>query len=244
MSVPKSSTDDHFSHGGSSSLTGSLKQQRVAEELKSIEEQIKKRLSSNFNSVRKAFLELDENHCGSIGAEELAKFIGASKKPNFDFTILEILVKMRTKGMATRVNYADFVTWFGACITPIENFYLRHDSKKNPAYQLSLQKMLEKTTPFQHAVAQVITENDCKERFIQRTFTMFKTVKRAFVEWKTVGKAYIEFDSFRRFMDEWGFHAKPEQIDALLTWLDFDRDGKISYEDLRQTVGKEIAPME
>lgn len=45
-------------------------------------------------------------------------------------------------------------------------------------------------------------------------------------------------------MDDWGFHAKPEQIDLLLAWLDEDGDGRISYEDLRRTVGKDIAPME
>jgi Ca2+-binding EF-hand superfamily protein len=45
-------------------------------------------------------------------------------------------------------------------------------------------------------------------------------------------------------MDDWGFYAKPEQVDELLAWLDADSDGRISYEDLRMTVGKEIAPME
>lgn len=93
-------------------------------------------------------------------------------------------------------------------------------------------------------VSQVICENDIKERFIARTFAMFKTVKRAFVEWKRSGEAYIEFDSFRRYMEEWGFNAKPEQVDALLAWLDADGDGRISYEDMRRSMGKEIAPME
>lgn len=92
------------------------------------------RLGSNFTSVRKAFLELDVQQRGSIGAEELAKFIGAQGARNFDFTVLEILVKMRTKGMVSRVSYADFVSWLGSSIQPTENFYLRHDSKKNPQY--------------------------------------------------------------------------------------------------------------
>ena len=76
-------------------------------------------------------------HQGYIGAEELAKFIGAQKKKNFDYTVLEILVKMRTKGMSTRVGYNDFVVWLGPSIAPAENFYIRHDSKKNPQYQLN-----------------------------------------------------------------------------------------------------------
>jgi hypothetical protein len=45
--------------------------------VKLLEAEIKIRLGNNFNSVRKAFLELDELHQGFLGAEELAKFIGA-----------------------------------------------------------------------------------------------------------------------------------------------------------------------
>jgi len=39
---------------------------------------LKKKLASNFNSVRKAFLALDEKHIGYISAEEIASFLGAS----------------------------------------------------------------------------------------------------------------------------------------------------------------------
>jgi hypothetical protein len=63
--------------GGYSLLSGSLKSQKVAEQVKKLDVEIKKRLSNNFNSVRKAFLELDEQHNGYLTAEELAKFIGA-----------------------------------------------------------------------------------------------------------------------------------------------------------------------
>jgi len=40
--------------------------------------ELKKKLGSNFNSVRKAFLELDQKHIGYITPEEIAKFLGAS----------------------------------------------------------------------------------------------------------------------------------------------------------------------
>jgi hypothetical protein len=50
----------------------------VAEKVKSLEMELKKKLARNFNSVRKAFLELDEKHVGYITAEEIAKFLGAS----------------------------------------------------------------------------------------------------------------------------------------------------------------------
>jgi hypothetical protein len=51
---------------------------KVADKVKAYENELKKKLSSNFTSVRKAFLELDEKHIGYITAEEFAKFLGAS----------------------------------------------------------------------------------------------------------------------------------------------------------------------
>ena len=97
-----------------------------------MEAEIKAKLAFNYNSVRKAFLELDDTHDGYISAEELARFLGATNRSNFDFTLMEILVKMNTKGMKKEISYNDFCTWFGSSIEPTETFYFRHDSKKNP----------------------------------------------------------------------------------------------------------------
>ena len=69
---------------------------RIAGEVKKLEKQLKAKLHIDFNSVRKAFLAIDDNHRGYITAESLARYIGASKQKNFDFTLLEILVKMHT----------------------------------------------------------------------------------------------------------------------------------------------------
>ena len=100
--------------------------------VKALDLTLKKKLGSNFNSVRKAWLELDEKHVGYITAEEIAKFLGASGQKLFDYTLLEILVKMRTTNLSTRVNYREFCAWLGSSIEPTEAFYFRHDSQKNP----------------------------------------------------------------------------------------------------------------
>ena len=68
----------------------------VAEKVKNLELELKKKLANNYTSVRKAFLELDEKHQGYITAEEVAAFLGASSRKKFDFTLLEILIKMHT----------------------------------------------------------------------------------------------------------------------------------------------------
>jgi hypothetical protein len=43
-------------------------------------------------------------------------------------------------------------------------------------------------------------------------------------------------------MVTWGFTE--DCVSELFEWLDFDKDGKISFNDLRHTAGTEITPME
>lgn len=100
----------------------------MAEMVKALDQELKKKLGNNFNSIRKAWLELDEKHIGYITAEEIARFLGASGQKRFDFTLLEILVKMRASNLNTRIFYKDFCSWLGSSIEPTEAFYFRHDS--------------------------------------------------------------------------------------------------------------------
>lgn len=168
---------------------------------------MKTKLQKNYNSVRKAFLELDENHSGFITAEELARFLGASNDKNFDFTLMEILIKLRTQGMKTKVFYKDFCAWLGSSIEPTEGFYFRHDSKKNPNYEINLTREAEKRGSNQKNASMTITKGDLKERFVARTFSTYKTVKKAFVDWKLTGCNYFDYPKFVEMMNNWGFVA-------------------------------------
>jgi Ca2+-binding EF-hand superfamily protein len=80
-----------------------------------------------------------------------------------------------------------------------------------------------------------------KERFLARTFNQYKSVQKAFVEWRNPSKNHIEFDHFKEMMESWGFKSDCRE---LFDWLDFDKDGIISFNDLRSTAGVEITPME
>ena len=79
-----------------------------------------------------------------------------------------------------------------------------------------------------------------KDKFLAKTFQTYKTVKKAFVVWKD-NKSYIEFDHFKFLMDSWGF---ANDCSELFDWLDADKDGKLSFNDLRNTIGTFISPME
>ena len=42
--------------------------------------------------------------------------------------------------MEPQINYTQFCKWFGSVIEPVEAFYFRHDSMKNPQYDRNIQK--------------------------------------------------------------------------------------------------------
>lgn len=215
-------------------------QNRVADKVKALEAEIKRRLAHNFNSVRKAFLELDQRHCGYVTAEEIASFMNASAQKKFDYSLLEILIKMRTKNLSTRIYYNDFCAWLGNSVEPTETFYFRHDSKKNPQYELNMLRTREQQEPNQIAARGILLQDleKVKQRFIDKTFQSYKSVKKAFVEWKRDQK-YVELDRFKEIMNNWGLD---ENCAELFDLLDADKDGKLSFTDLKATLGSEIAP--
>lgn len=70
-----------------------------------METELKSKLARNFNSVRKAWLNLDEKHNGYITSEEIANFLGAASRKKFDYTLLEIMVKLNSKNVSPKIFY-------------------------------------------------------------------------------------------------------------------------------------------
>lgn len=62
-----------------------------------------------------------------------------------------------------------------------------------------------------------------------------------FTAWKTDGSCFIQKETFDKIVGGWGLI---NNSDYLFEWLDQDHDGKISFQDLKETVGVEITPME
>lgn len=117
----------------STALSQLNKNKEITIKIKELETILKERLSNNWVSVKKAFLDLDEDYDGFITPENWAKFLGGSSgSSKFDYTLLKMLIKIRTKNTDYKVNYTDFCQWFGSVIEPVEGFYFRHDSQKNP----------------------------------------------------------------------------------------------------------------
>jgi len=63
----------------------------VTDRIRAIESAIRTKFANNWTSVRKAFLDVDQDYDGFINAEDIAKFYGA----NVDFKDIQTMLKNR-----------------------------------------------------------------------------------------------------------------------------------------------------
>jgi len=102
----------------------------MRERLIQLETKLKIKFSNCFESVRKAFLALDQDYDGFITVEDLLKYLGNETDLNYNDLIKLMMDKDSTK--QGRINYSDFSKWLGSAIHMSEGFVFRHDSVKNP----------------------------------------------------------------------------------------------------------------
>lgn len=96
------------------------------------------------------------------------------------------------------MSYKDFCHWLGPTVEPIEAFYFRHDSTRNPHYDLSMKKSVEPKLKSQKQIREILTGNmaNLKELFTRKIRLQFKTLKKAFYELDRHRQGHITFDKF------------------------------------------------
>lgn len=67
---------------------------------------------------------------------------------------------------------------------------------------------------------------------------------KAFVEMNRAKTGFIIFEDFSELVRSWGFEAPDLMIKEVFDWLDYDKDTRITFEDIRATLGKYLAPRE
>ena len=110
----------------------------VEKRLLHLESKLKKKFSNCYESVRKAFLALDGDYDGYITVEDILKYFG--NDPDLNYNDLIKLMIDHDEQKQGRIGYSDFSKWFGNAIHSSSGFYFRHDSKKNPQYDMQLER--------------------------------------------------------------------------------------------------------
>ena len=108
----------------------------VSDKLKHIEKILKTKIASNWNQVRRAFLDIDSDYDGYITSMDLFEICGGA----FDVEEIKLLMKYRGADKDYKIDFKKFSSWLGATLTPYEGFFFRHDSLNNPEYSLLMKK--------------------------------------------------------------------------------------------------------
>lgn len=98
----------------------------IEDRINLIETTIKKKFSSAYETVRKAFLALDTDFDGYVTLEDILRHFGSDKNLNYE-DLKKLIVDKDSKKIG-RINYLDFSRWLGSSIHMSEGFYFRHDS--------------------------------------------------------------------------------------------------------------------
>jgi hypothetical protein len=151
--------------------------QIVKDRMLKIERILRTKLSNNYDSVRKAFLALDADHDGFITIEDFLRNFGDNK--DLRFVDLKKLIQSKDQLKRGRISYEDFSAWVGNSIHMSEGFYFRHDSVKNPQYEINMRKF-ENHQVYQDKVREELTSIDLREMVIGKIRMQWKSIRKAF----------------------------------------------------------------
>ena len=150
----------------------------VMARLKRIENVIKTKISSNWNQVRKAFLDIDSDYDGFITAQDLTELCGGA----FEIEELRMLMKCRGFDKTYQINFKQFCSWLGSALAPCEGFFFRHDSLVNPEYSLSMKKTKESSNAAADARNEKLQKQDLVRIVIEKITQQWKSIKAAFTK--------------------------------------------------------------
>lgn len=180
---------------------------------------------------------------GFITAEDIARQFGKDNQ-KLDFRDLRTLIKNRDSKRKGKIDFKDFCKWMGGAIEPSETFYFRHDSVRNPQYEDNLIKQTKSNGDSREKVMKNIMNSNLMKRILDKISTQWKTLKKAFSDLNQGKNGWISEIDLKKYLTNWGFNTTEEQFKEFYEFLDYDKDGHITYEDFKKSVGSVISPVE
>ena len=172
---------------------------------------------------------IDSEHNGYITVEDMLKYFGNESDINYGDLKKIIYDKDSTK--RGRLVFTDFSKWLGSAIHMSEGFYFRHDSIKNPLYEMNREKDTENLGHNRDEAIKNLLKGDLKKIIIEKIMFQWKTVRKAFMDLNTDKDGKISPEEMKFQFDFWGLKISDKQFDEIFKEFDTDGDGLISYKD-------------
>ena len=110
-------------------------------------------------------------------------------------------------------------------------FYFRHDSKKNPDFDMQLEKDKKANDDNRHKAAQSLLTGDLEFMILEKMKIQWKTIRKAFTDINLEKTGAISKTEFKFFLNYWGIEMTEAQFEQIFAKFDLDGDGKISFKD-------------
>ena len=145
--------------------------------------------------------------------------------------LIKIMESFNSKADGTgMLNYNNFSRWMGNEIHNLASFVFRHDSKKNPQYEMYLKEQEKrKGNDKRLAAAANLAHGDILIKLIDKIRQQWSTVRKAFKDFNEDNDPYIDKKELIYFLEHWGLPLNDEQQDVVFGFFDKDGDGQISY---------------
>ena len=183
---------------------------------------------------------LDRDYDGHISVEEVYRYFGNDVE--IDFDDLKKLIQDKDSRKIGQVTFTDFSRWLGAAIHQSEGFYFRHDSHKNPIYDVHLRKF--EANAEMMRTTQSHNTDALRKQVLDKIGNQWKTLRKAFMDMNMEKSGSIKPNELRFYLKHWGIMISDAEFAKLFAQFDADGDGYISYKDFVKTVGTEIHPSE
>lgn len=130
-----------------------------------------------------------------------------------NFNDLSKLIKEKDSSGVGKINYQDFCKWLGTAIHMSESFVFRHDSQKNPQFDLNAARD-EKTKGIdKRAAQQSLLKGDNETKIIEKIKTQWKTMRKAFMDLNMEKSGKISKKEFKFFLNFWGMEISDKDCD-------------------------------
>ena len=114
----------------------------------------------------------------------------------------------------------------------------------HPEYSLTLKKLLAAQNATTDNASSQFDSDLLIKKVIDKITQQWKSIKTAFTKINTEKKKYIDKLELKIALKNLGFYLDSSVFNKLYDIFDYDKDGQISYQDFKATIGEKIQPEE